>query len=275
MRVAFTEVGGVRTRYYYEGSGPVLVLLHGLGIGADSWCRNIDALAEHYTVYAPDMIGHGFTGFEDLKGGAAHPKVMEHVLSLLDQLGVDTFSICGHSYGATIATLIYFERPDKVEKLILNGSHRVFQAPDRTVEGFQNSYANATSALKDPTYESCRQRMANVCYSADNIPDEILILQLTGYAQPYILPAYEQIARANMNLELSRPYRCSDRIHEVTIPVLVISGREDVRVPLDELVEGAKMLPNYELAIFDHCGHMIQAEHAEKFNEKMIEFLGR
>ena len=78
-----------------------------------------------------------------------------------------------------------------------------------------------------------------------------------------------------MNLELSRPYRCSDRIGEVTIPVLIVSGREDVRVPLDELTEGAKMLPNYELAIFDHCGHMAQSEHAEQFNTKMIEFLGR
>ena len=65
MRVAFTDVDGIRTRYFYEGSGPTLVLIHGLGISADSWTRNIDALAEHFTVYAPDMIGHGRTGMSD------------------------------------------------------------------------------------------------------------------------------------------------------------------------------------------------------------------
>ena len=74
MRVAFTDVDGIRTRYFYEGSGPTLVLIHGLGISADSWTRNIDALAEHFTVYAPDMIGHGFTGFAGLaRAGASSP----------------------------------------------------------------------------------------------------------------------------------------------------------------------------------------------------------
>ena len=87
----------------------MLVLLHGLGISADSWVRNIDVLAEKHRIIAPDLPGHGFTELPDLGGRAAHPAMVETVLGLLDRLGVDRFSICGHSYGATIAALIYFE----------------------------------------------------------------------------------------------------------------------------------------------------------------------
>ena len=276
MRVAFTEVDGTRVRYFHSGEGErVLVLLHGLGISADSWVRNIDVLAEKHRVIAPDLPGHGFTELPDLGGRAAHPAMVETVLGLLDRLGVDRFSICGHSYGATIAALIYFERPDKVEKLVFNGSHRIFQSPDETVKGFEKSYANARSAIGDPSLATCRQRMANVCHDPDNIPEEILLVQLTSYAQPSAAEDYEKIARANMDLDLSRPYRCGDRIHEVAVPVLVISGREDVRVPVADLEQGMKRLQQGDLVLVDRCGHMLQSEHADLFNATMLEFLDR
>ena len=274
MRITFADVDGCRVRYFHEGDGErVIVLLHGLGISADSWARNIDVLAEKFRVIAPDLPGHGFTELPDLKGRAAHPTMVEVVLGLLDQLGVDRFSLCGHSYGATIAALIYFERPDKVEKLIFDGSHRIFQSPDETVKGFEKSYANAKSAIGDPSLETCRQRMGNVCYDHDNVPEEMLLIQLTSYAQPSMANNYETIARANMDLDKSRPYRCGDRIHEVAVPMLVMSGREDVRVPVADLEDGMKRVQDGELFVVDCCGHMLQTEHADLFNSKMIEFL--
>ena len=276
MRISFTEIDGCRVRYFHEGAEErVIVLLHGLGISADSWARNIDVLAEKFRVIAPDLPGHGFTELPDLRGRAAHPTMVEIVLGLLDQLGVDKFSICGHSYGATIAALIYFERPDKIEKLIFNGSHRIFQSPDETVKGFEKSYANATLAIGNPSLETCRLRMGNVCYDPDNVPEEMLLVQLTSYAQPTMAADYEKIARANMDLELSRPYRCGDRIHEVTVPVLVMSGKEDVRVPVAVLEDGMKRVRDGELFLVDQCGHMMQTEHANLFNSKLVEFLSR
>ena len=78
-----------------------------------------------------------------------------------------------------------------------------------------------------------------------------------------------------MDLDLSRPYRCGDRIHEVAVPVLVISGRKDVRVPVADLEQGMKRLQDGELVLVDRCGHMLQSEHADLFNATMLEFLGR
>ena len=276
MRITFADVDGCRVRYFHEGDGDrVIVLLHGLGISADTWARNIDVLAENFRVIAPDLPGHGFTELPDLKGRAAHPAMVEVVLGLLDQLGIKKYSICGHSYGATIAALIYFERPESVEKLIFNGSHRIFQSPDETVKGFEKSYANAKSAIGSPSLDTCRQRMGNVCHDPDNIPEEVLLIQLTSYAQPTMANDYETIARANMDLELSRPYRCGDRIHEVSVPMLVMSGTNDVRVPVADLEEGMKRVQDGELFLLDQCGHMLQTEHADLFNQQMIAFLSR
>ena len=70
MRVKFADIGGVRTRYLYAGDGPPLLLLHGVGMSADGFLRIIDPLASRFSVFAPDLLAHGFTDVADLSGGA-------------------------------------------------------------------------------------------------------------------------------------------------------------------------------------------------------------
>src|SRR6476620_5133269 len=103
MRAAFIDVDGVRTRYLYEGSGPPLILLHGVGVSGDTFCRNIDALAAHFTVCAPDMLGHGFTDAVDYRGGPPQPHIVRHLGRLADLLGFQKYSVAGSSFGALIA----------------------------------------------------------------------------------------------------------------------------------------------------------------------------
>ena len=275
MRVAFTEINGVKTRYFYEGKGPALLLLHGLGISADTWLNNIDVLAEHFTVYAPDLLGHGFTGWKGLNGAAAHPKIMEHVAALTDHLGLKEYCALGSSYGAGIACLLYFNRPDRMKKLVIVGASSVFRPLDQLQEGFGKSYANATSALREPTLENCIKRLGNVCFDPKSVPLAAVLPQITFYAQDYILPAYEEIAKANLDAKLSAPHRTVTRLEQIKLPTLVITGREDVRAPLDHALAGQKRIPNSEIAIFDRCGHMPMLEHSEKFNSTVIEFLTR
>lgn len=64
MKAAFCEINGIATRYLWAQDGddrPPLLLLHGIGLSADSWCRNVDALSDGRMVVAADMLGHGFT----------------------------------------------------------------------------------------------------------------------------------------------------------------------------------------------------------------------
>lgn len=275
MRAAFVDVDGIRTRYLYEGDGPPLLLAHGLGISADCWARNIDVLAKHFSVFAPDLFGHGFTHFRDLGGRAGHAAILEHFAAWTDALGIGEYHACGSSYGAGICSLLFLQRPEAMKKLIIVGASSVFRPSSEQQQGFSKSYQNATSALRNPSFETCRQRMANVCYDESSVDEAFMLVQLSSYAQAYILPAYEAIAQANMNLELSAPYRVVDKLERITLPTLVITGRDDVRAPVQNAIDGRKRIPNSEIAIFDKCGHMPMMEHPERFNETVIEFLQR
>lgn len=273
MRASFVEVDGIRTRYLHAGDGPPLLLLHGLGISADCWFYNIDALAEHFSVFALDMLGQGFTGFRDLGGRAAQPVLMEHVASFADKLGLDSYSACGSSYGAGISALLYLHRPERMRKLVLIGSGSTFRPSDAQEEGFARSYKNAASALRDPTFENCRKRLANVCYDPRSVTNVVIFGQLTSYAQDYILPAYEQIARANMNIELTRPHRLVGRLEQIKLPTLIVVGRDDPRSSVEFHIAGHKRMPNAELVIYEKCGHMPMIEQVERFNQTVKEFL--
>ena len=59
MKVSFADVDGARIRYYHEGGGEPLLLVHGFGASADCWGRTIDAFGERYRAVAPDLPGHG------------------------------------------------------------------------------------------------------------------------------------------------------------------------------------------------------------------------
>lgn len=273
MRVSFIDLDGLRTRYYHAGSGSPLLLIHGLGISAESWLPNIDALGKHFAVYAPDLLGHGFTDAVDFKGEAPHPQIVNHLLKFTDRLGLQRYSAVGSSFGALIAALMYLERPDRMDKLVLVGSGSAFRPADQGLS--MASYRNATSALTNPTLENCRKRLANVCHDPASISDELVIVQLTAYALPTALEAYERTARALMDVELIRPYRVVERLGQITLPTLIITGREDVRAALKDTADGHRRMPNAELVIFDRCGHLPMIEHPERFNKTVQDFLQR
>src|SRR5690242_18042705 len=89
MRIEFKNVNGVRTRVLFAGnpSAYPILLIHGFGISADTWLRNIDALGEDFFVVAPDMVGHGFTDPVDFEGEPPHRQTVDHLVSLIDLYG--------------------------------------------------------------------------------------------------------------------------------------------------------------------------------------------
>ena len=111
-------------RFGHEiGSAPAVMLLHGGGPGASgvaNWRRNIDALAEHFAVIVPDMPGYGRSTkqidlsdpFGDLAAGMG---------DLLEELGIEKAHLVGNSYGGGAALRMALDRPDRVDRMVLNG----------------------------------------------------------------------------------------------------------------------------------------------------------
>lgn len=98
----FVTQGALRWHVQVMGDGPPLLLLHGTGAATHSWRGLAPLLAEHYTVIAPDLPGHGFTTGRP-PGGMAMPAMARAIGGLFDTLEVKPRAIVGHSAGAAVA----------------------------------------------------------------------------------------------------------------------------------------------------------------------------
>jgi len=273
MRARFLNVGKVRTRVLSAGSGPALFLLHGVGMSADTFIRNIDLLGQTHTVHAPDMLGHGFTDAVDFAGRPPQEETVAHLGRLADLLGVERYSIAGSSYGGLIAALMWLDRPARVDKLILIGTGAVFHPAEEQAATLRAAAANATRALSDPTLEGCRSRMAAICFEPGSVPEEILPVQLTSYANPDRLPAYTATIEGLIAHIHSPEARVYSRLEKIEARTLVLTGREDVRAQWRLHEEGRRRMPNARLVIYERCGHLPYIEHPARFNRDLGEFL--
>ena len=275
MQVSFVDVDGFRTRYIHEGSGDnTLLLIHGYGISADAWARVIDPLAEHYTVVAPDILGHGFTDFKD-PGAVGAPLFMaRHLVKFMDLVGIKRCAIAGSSLGGVLAPLIYFERPDQVTHLILDGIHTpVTDAGTLGADTVRASMANGSKAMSNATWRSCIDRMANICHDPAKSPTDIALIQVTIYAQDDRLSSYLAIGESIIDHADDDATRI--RPENIKVPTLFICGRDDVRVPSDVVISNHERIVGSEVNIFDDCGHLPEIEHPQKFIDTVSAFLSK
>jgi pimeloyl-ACP methyl ester carboxylesterase len=120
LALRHVTIHGHRRAYRKAGSGPTLLLLHGLGCNSGTWLPLMPKLAERFTVIAPDLLGHGDSakprGDYSL-GGYANG--MRDLLTLLD---VDRVTVAGHSFGGGIAMQFAYQFPERTERVVLIGS---------------------------------------------------------------------------------------------------------------------------------------------------------
>jgi 2-hydroxy-6-oxonona-2,4-dienedioate hydrolase len=273
LRVRIEEVGGVPTRYYQEGSGPPLLLVHGVGVTADTWLRNIDSLARDFSVYAPDLLDNGYTGQGGYAGGPPQPHMVDHLAAFADHLGLGEFAVCGSSFGGLLAALLHLRMPERITRLILLSSGTLFNSEEELARTLAESYANGMSAIADPSWESCRRRMERIVFDPATVPPEMIFAQLTLYAMPGQREAYERRMKGLMDIEAGRPYRVAERLEEIAAPTLMIWGRDDPRAVMARAEDAARRIPAAHLIVFEHCKHHPHVEQPERFNDLVRRFL--
>jgi 2-hydroxy-6-oxonona-2,4-dienedioate hydrolase len=274
MRAAFADIDGTRIRFLHEGSGYPLLLLQGVGLSADIFIRNIDILSRHYRVIVPDFPGHGFSDAIDFHGDPPPIAIAQCLTRFADRLQLSQYSVAGSSFGGLVGSLMWFNRPAQVERLIIIGSGSVFHPADEQEKTLHAVMQNGVSAMSNPTLDTCRLRMQRLCYAASSVAEEILPLQLTSYALADRLAAYRKTIDGMLATVGSFEARVIDRLETLAAETLVMVGRDDVRARWDLHEQGCRRMPHARCVILEQCGHLPYMEHPETFNQLVIDFLG-
>jgi pimeloyl-ACP methyl ester carboxylesterase len=272
----FVDVDGLEVHYKLAGEGkPVLVLLHGFGANAFSWTKVIEPLAEHGTVIAYDRPAFGLTE-RPLSWEGENPyspkSQIDIVIGLLDALEIDQAILVGHSAGGTIATATTLESPGRVDALILvdaaiytgGGSPVWIQPLLSTPQMERIGPLIARSFVKRG-----EQFLRQAYHDPDAITEEIMEGNRKTYRVNHWDVAFWELVAA------SHPLNLPDRIDQLDLPTLVVSGENDNIVPLADSQRLAREIPNAQLSIFPACGHVPQQECSQDFLQAVINFLHR
>lgn len=252
---------GQKIRYIESGSGPVVILLHGLGGNAMNWTLNIAPLAEKYRVIVPDQVGFGRSDkpFINYRVGT----YVDFLDKLYAELKIERATLVGNSMGGWVAALYAIQHPARVERLVLVDAAGFAPPKDFDVKQL--------SALNPSTREGMRRLSALVFYNqevfgSDAAIDFMLTQRLTAGDGHTIQSLVESINRREDMLD--------NRLAAIKQRTLIIWGREDGLTPLAEYGERFKReIQGAQLVVFDKCGHVPQVEKAAEFNRELLKFL--
>jgi pimeloyl-ACP methyl ester carboxylesterase len=138
---------------------------------------------------------------------------------------------------------------------------------------YEQSFANGIKAMSDPTLETCRRRMNNLVINPKTVPEALLMLQLTLYALPGARDRYERRMRGIKDMAALKRFDVTARIADITVPSLVIWGRQDIRGNFEEAERCAKALPRGQMVVYENCGHLPYLEYPDRFNAQLRNFL--
>ncbi len=257
-------------------SGPALILLHGLLGYSFSWRYTMPALAPYAEVYAPDMMG---AGFSDRPAGIDHSLrgTAKRLLQFIERLGISSFDLLGTSRGGAVAMMAAAQCLDgnarvHLRRLVLVAPVNPYSAHGRRLAPFFGTKLGAAlfRLITARTSFSYPYWHARLYGDRNRIPAEAL----EGYKAPLAKPGLFEHA-------LSIVSTWTDDLRELEatlpklegVPTLLMWGSKDPAVYASSAAPLAKFFPNSKLIVFPGIGHLPYEECPEEFNRVLIEFL--
>jgi pimeloyl-ACP methyl ester carboxylesterase len=254
-----TLVFGQTIHYFDVGSGPVVVLVHGLGSRKEDWLPVLEPLSQKYRLLVPDQIGFGKSD-KPLLDYCVQTYV-DFLNEFLRQLKVEKASLVGASLGGWIAALYAVE---------LSGGARLVPVEKMVLVDAAGLKHDTPSNLNPSTLAGMRGLMEKVFYDTSWLGEDALRKVFTDK-----LSAHDGYTVHSL---LSNPVIATegldDRLGSIKTPTLVIWGKQDKLVPLSSGERYAAGIAGAKLVTFEKCGHAPPAEKTEEFVGTVMAFLG-
>jgi 2-hydroxy-6-oxonona-2,4-dienedioate hydrolase len=276
MRQHYVDAGGVRTRVLEAGTGPALLLLHGMGGHAETYQRNLGPLARHFRVIVPDMIGHGYTDRPDVP--YTLDDFSDHLFDLLTALGVEKAHLSGEALGASVAAWMALRSPERTDRLVLNTG--LLERPDENGLVQLADVEERTKKLAtDVSLENMRRRLEWLVVDPESMSEEMVHIRHQIYSQPGMAQSVIRVTGAmlamNRGLYEGKDYLDRELLANLVVPTQVIWSDHNPGKPYEKMKPAIDLIPGVEVHIVRDAGHWPQFEQADAVNRLMIDFLTR
>jgi pimeloyl-ACP methyl ester carboxylesterase len=261
------DVGEVNLHVACQGSGEPVILLHGYPEAHFSWTKLASALApEGYRAIAPDLRGYGLSD----KPEGVEPYQMEHLAAdvggLLDAVCDSPCLVVGHDWGGTLAFILANRAPQRVRGIVvISGPHPdIWGRPevDPVQAEAQNRYV---PLLVGPNGEDLFASF-DALFTPHVTPDE-LALYHEAWARPGAKVAMNNWYRANLAPAVTLPTDVT-----VSLPTLVLWGKDDVFATTSELSLLPQWISNLEIIEYEGADHFFYLSRTEEVKGDILDF---
>ena len=273
----FININGIRVHYKQAGSGePVVILLHGFGASTFSWREVMAPLSKSGTVIAYDRPAFGLTE-RPLEWEGDNPYTQESnialLLGLMDAFGIQKAVLVGNSAGGTLATAFTLAHPERVLALIEVDSAVTQTIPDSPllIWLINTPQMDHIGPLITRGLGAGRgdRFLKSAWYDASKLESDPAIQ--AGYRKPLQAENWDRALWAYT--QATRPPDFVDKLGDIAVPTLVVTGSDDQIVPVTASRQLAEDIPGAVYEEIENCGHLPQEECPQIFMQIVNSFL--
>jgi pimeloyl-ACP methyl ester carboxylesterase len=266
---------GHRVFYRSAGSGPVLVLVHGITSTSETWSKVLPYLAEHFTVLAPDLLGHGESAKP--RGDYSLGAYASGIRDLLFALGHERATFVGHSLGGGIAMQLAYQFPEHCERLVLISSGGLGRdiTPLLRAASLPGSELVLPLLANDHLLGAGRavgRALGRVGLRVHTDLGEVL----RGHASLSDGEARAAFVHTLRTIVDARGQRvdASDRLYLAqAIPFLIVWGEHDPIIPVKHALAAHRLVPESRLELFPDAGHFPHLDDPLRFVRLLTDFV--
>ena len=275
VEVQYLTIHGHERAFVKAGTGPALLLLHGLGCDHTTWLPVLAALARRYTVVAPDLLGHGSSAkprADYSVGGYANG-----MRDLLTVLGIDKVTVVGHSFGGGVAMQFAYQFPERTERLVLVapgglGPEVTMAVRAVTLPGFHQAMGVFTLPLvRQLTTASLRTLAASGLPVARDLDEVAAIVE--SFRDPQARRAVRRVVASVVDWR-GQVVTMADRAYlTAAMPMCVVWGSGDAVIPARQARRITELAPGATVEVVADAGHFPHKDQPQRFVRILDEFV--
>lgn len=259
------KTGNFNTNYHDLGEGEPVIFMHGSGPGVSAyanWRLAMPEVSKKFRVIAPDMVGFGYS---DRPDGITYSMDVwvQQIIDLMDALNIEKAHLVGNSFGGGLALCLAIKYPQRFDKIVLMGAMGV---EFEITAGLDQAWGYT------PSIENMKALLDTFAYSRELVTDDLAKMRYEASIRPGFQESFGSMFPSPRQNSVKAMASDEKDIASINNDVLIIHGRDDKVIPLENSIRLHDLIKKSQLHSFGQCGHWSQIEHKDRFNKLLVDF---